>query len=148
MLMSIFPEFELHPKGLIWQYQATIPAHVTSISPIVEQLMKLAERTECFAGKEMEIETALREALANAVVHGCKNDERKTVQLSIACDEDFEVQIVVRNPGSGFDPDLVPDPTDTQHIYQSHGRGLYLINQLMDEVHYERGGTQIRMRKR
>jgi len=148
MLTSTFPEFELNQKGLIWHYQATIPADVTSISPIVEQLMKLAERTECFAGKEMEIETAVREALANAIVHGCKNDERKTVQLSIACDEDFEVQIVVRNPGSGFDPDLVPDPTDTRHVYQSHGRGLYLINQLMDEVRYERGGTQIRMRKR
>jgi serine/threonine-protein kinase RsbW len=148
MLMRTFPEFELKQKGLIWQYQATIPADVTSISPIVEQLMKLAERTECFAGKEMEIETALREALANAIVHGCKNDEQKTVQLSIACDEDFEVQIVVRNPGSGFDPDLVPDPTDARHVYKSHGRGLYLITQLMDEVRYERGGTQIRMRKR
>jgi Anti-sigma regulatory factor (Ser/Thr protein kinase) len=135
-------------KDLIWQYQATIPADVDSITPIMDQLMELAEETECFVGKEMQIETALREALANAIVHGCKNDDRHTVQLSVACDEDHEIQMVVRGPGSGFDPNAVPDPTTNQNMYETHGRGLYLINQLMDEVRYERGGTEIHMRKK
>jgi serine/threonine-protein kinase RsbW len=56
--------------------------------------------------------------------------------------------IVVRNPGEGFDPDSIPNPTIGQNIYQSHGRGIFLINQLMDEVRFERGGTEIRMVKR
>jgi serine/threonine-protein kinase RsbW len=148
MSLNSLPEFEPNEKDLIWQYQATIPADVDSITPIMDQLMELAEETECFVGKEMQIETALREALANAIVHGCKNDDRHTVQLSVACDEDHEIQMVVRGPGSGFDPNSVPDPTMNQNMYETHGRGLYLINQLMDEVRYERGGTEIHMRKK
>ena len=148
MFMKALPEFESKEKDPIWQYQATIPADVSSITPIMAQLMELAHETECFAGKELEIETALREALANAIIHGCKNDERQTIQLSVACDEDREVQMVVRNPGTGFDPTSVPDPTVDENIYETHGRGLYLISRLMDEVRYERGGTEIRMRKR
>jgi serine/threonine-protein kinase RsbW len=148
MSLNSLPEFEPNEKDLIWQYQATIPADVDSITPIMDQLMELAEETECFVGKEMQIETALREALANAIVHGGKNDDRHTVQLSVACDEDHEIQMVVRGPGSGFDPNSVPDPTTNQNMYETHGRGLYLINQLMDEVRYERGGTEIHMRKK
>lgn len=148
MLVKALPEFGPQEKDLIWQYQATIPADVKSITPIMKRLMELAAETECFAGKELEIETALREALANAIVHGCKNDERQTIQLSVACDEDCEIEIVVRNPGAGFDPKSIPDPTTHENLYETHGRGLYLINQLMDEVRYERGGTEIRMRKR
>lgn len=148
MFINALPELEPNVKSLIWQYQATIPADVTSITPIMVQLMELAADTQCFAGKEMEIETALREALANAIIHGCKNDDRQTVQLSVACDEDCGIEMVVRGPGNGFDPKSIPDPTIDQNIYETHGRGLYLINQLMDEVRYERGGTEIRMRKR
>jgi serine/threonine-protein kinase RsbW len=102
MSLNALPEFEPNEKDLIWQYQATIPADVDSITPIMDQLMELAEETECFVGKEMQIETALREALANAIVHGCKNDDRHTIQLSVACDEDHEIQMVVRGPGSGL----------------------------------------------
>ena len=132
-------------RGPIWQYRATIPAAVDSISTVMDQVMELGEETECFAGRELAIETALREALANAIVHGCQNDERQTVQLSVACHQDLEIEMVVRNPGCGFDPKSVPDPTARQSIFEPHGRGLFLINQFMDEVRFERGGTEIRM---
>jgi serine/threonine-protein kinase RsbW len=148
MFLKALPEFEPREKDLIWQYQATIPANVKAITPTMSRLMELAAETECFAGKELEIETALREALANAIVHGCKNDEQQTIQLSIACDEDCEIEMVVRNPGAGFDPSLIPDPTTHENLYENHGRGLYLINHLMDEVRYERGGTELHMQKR
>jgi serine/threonine-protein kinase RsbW len=55
--------------------------------------------------------------------------------------------IVVRDPGPGFDPKAIPSPIEGQEIYATHGRGIYLINQLMDEVHYARNGAEIVMRK-
>jgi serine/threonine-protein kinase RsbW len=55
--------------------------------------------------------------------------------------------IIVRDPGEGFDPSSVPSPVIGQNVFSTHGRGIYLINQLMDEVRYERGGTEIHMRK-
>ena len=34
-----------------------------------------------------------------------------------------------------------------QNLFSEHGRGIFLINQLMDEVRFERGGTEIHMKK-
>jgi serine/threonine-protein kinase RsbW len=148
MFLNAIPSAEPRQKSPIWQYRTSVSASVGSITPVVDQVMELGQETACFSGKEMEIETALREALANAIVHGCENDGRQTIQLAVSCDEDLEIEMVVRNPGSGFDPKSVPNPTLSNNIYNSHGRGVYLISRLMDEVRYERGGSEIHMRKR
>ena len=50
--------------------------------------------------------------------------------------------------GSGFDPAAIPTPTVGQNIYSNHGRGIFLINQLMDEVKFLKNGTEIHMVKR
>jgi len=55
---------------------------------------------------------------------------------------------VVRDQGEGFDPSAIKEPVVGQNLYSDHGRGIFMINQLMDEVTFERGGTEIRMRKR
>ena len=119
-----------------------------AISPAVEQVMREVRQMECSKGKEFEIETSLREALANAVRHGCGNDGSKKIEVCVACDEAKGMLIVVRDPGPGFDPGTIPSPTVGWNIFRHHGRGIYLINQLMDEVSFGRGGTEIRMRKR
>jgi serine/threonine-protein kinase RsbW len=98
--------------------------------------------------KEMEIETALREALANAIKHGCSGDASKFVQCSVVFEDNHTVLIVVSDPGPGFNPTRIPDPTKGEHLYENHGRGIYLINQLMDEVRFTRGGAEIHMRSR
>jgi len=127
--------------------EVTLNADSTAISPVVEGIMEMARRLECAAGKEFEIETALREALANAIVHGCKNDASKKIQCCVGCDEERGMLIVVRDPGAGFDPFAIPDPCHGENVFSNHGRGIYLINQLMDEVKFERNGTEIHMRK-
>ena len=66
--------------------EVTLNADPTAISPVVEGIMEMARRMDCASGKEFEIETALREALANAILHGCKNDPTKKVQCCVACD--------------------------------------------------------------
>jgi serine/threonine-protein kinase RsbW len=132
----------------IWEYRATVPAAVHAVSTVMDAVLEVGERTECFKGKELEIETALREALANAVIHGGKYGDRQSVQVSVCCYRNHEVEMVVRDSGSGFDPKSVPDPTVRQNLHATHGRGLFLIQQFMDEVRHERGGTEILMRKK
>ena len=56
--------------------------------------------------------------------------------------------IVVRDPGTGFDPAEIPSPLQGRRLYAESGRGIYLINELMDEVRFEEGGTEIWMVKR
>jgi anti-sigma regulatory factor (Ser/Thr protein kinase) len=53
--------------------------------------------------------------------------------------------IVVRDSGPGFEPKEVPDPLSPEGLQSNHGRGIQLIRGLMDEAHYERGGTELHM---
>ena len=103
---------------------------------------------KCADGREDDIELALSEALANAVVHGAGSDPSKIVECDVACDEEHGMLIVVRDPGPGFDAGKISDPCYGENIYSSHGRGIYLINQLMDEVQFRKNGTEIHMIKR
>ncbi len=54
----------------------------------------------------------------------------------------------MKDEGEGFVPTKVPSPLVGENIYSEHGRGIYLINLLMEQVEYKRGGTEIYMRKK
>ena len=132
---------------LLIRLDVTVGADVDSISPVVDAVLKTAEGMGCARGHELEIEIALREALANAIKHGAGGDASKQVRCCVACDESRGMLIIVSDPGQGFDPATVPSPLHGEQLYSDHGRGLYLINQLMDQVWFSEGGTQIHMLK-
>lgn len=142
------PPCEFEPDKLIVRMDITVRAEVGSISAIVQAILSITSDMKCAAGKEFEVETALREALANAILHGCGSDSSKQVQCCVACDLDRGMIIVVRDPGKGFDPASILSPVVGQNLYSERGRGIYLINQLMDRVWYEHGGTEIHMLKK
>ena len=141
------PRCEFESKKLILRFDATIEGRPDAIAPIVDGVMNLVQAMGCAAGKELDVEMALREALANAIVHGCKNDPSKKVECCVACDESRGMLIIIRDPGPGFDPAAIQSPIIGENVFSTHGRGIFLINQLMDEVRFERGGTEIYMRK-
>ena len=124
-----------------------IPAREEAITPLVESVMAAARSTSIGDDKELEIETSLREALANAIKHGCCADPTKCVRCTVAFEQPGSVLIVVSDPGNGFDPSHVPDPTDGEHLFENHGRGIFLINKMMDEVKFEKNGAEIHMKK-
>jgi serine/threonine-protein kinase RsbW len=126
----------------------TLSADRDAVDAVVRSVMNVVREMDCAAGREDDIELALAEALANAVVHGAKGDPSKVVECDVACDQERGMLIVVRDPGSGFDPAKIADPCVGENIFSSHGRGIYLINQLMDEVQFHKNGTEIHMLKR
>lgn len=140
------PNFET--DKLILKLKVTLAADKSAVDPVVQSVMEVIRKTQCVNGKEDAIELALAEALANAVVHGAKADPSKIVECDVACDESQGILIVVRDPGNGFDPGTIPSPIQGENVFSSHGRGIYLINQLMDEVKFARNGTEIHMIKR
>jgi serine/threonine-protein kinase RsbW len=126
----------------------TLCADRSAVDPVVRSVMKVVREMKCADGREDNIELALTEALANAVIHGAGGDPSKVVECNVAYDAEHGMLILVRDPGSGFDPAKIADPCVGQNIYSHHGRGIFLINQLMDEVQFHKNGTEIHMIKR
>ena len=90
---------------------------------------------------------ALREALLNAVLHGNRGDPGMRIYLKVCCRADGEFSMAIREEGAGFESGSLPDPTAPEHRMSTHGRGIYLMRALMDEVSFEEGGTVVHMRK-
>jgi serine/threonine-protein kinase RsbW len=143
-----FPEHDFDPEKLSLRVRVTLAADRKAVDPVVEQVMASVREMKCADGKEEAIELALQEALANAVVHGAREDPTKIVECLVACDEQRGILIIVRDPGPGFDPKAIPTCTVGENLYSNHGRGIFLINQLMDEVKFHKNGTEIHMVKR
>lgn len=142
-----FPECDFDPDKLRLRVRVTLAAERKSVDPVVQQVMEAVREMKCVNGKEDAIELSLQEALANAVVHGAKEDPNKVVECIVVCDEQRGILIIVRDPGEGFDPQGIPTCTLGENLYSNHGRGIFLINQLMDEVQFHKNGTEIRMVK-
>ena len=138
---------EFVTKDLVVRLDMSLVGDVHAIDPAVNAIMEIVGQMSCGKGKEFEIETAVRESLANAIVHGCKQDRERTVKISVGCDEGRGMIIVVRDPGSGFDPSKLPNPVEGEQLFSESGRGIFLINRLMDEVRFRKGGAEIWMRK-
>src|SRR5579862_391278 len=88
----------------------SMPANSESISTIIGAISEILERLDIPEQKRLEIDLAVQEALANAVVHGCKGDASKTIRCRLNGDQQGRVVISVTDPGPGFRPEIVPDP--------------------------------------
>ena len=130
------------------RFNMVIPAEPAAIPAITEGVTQMLSQKGWPEEEAVRVELALQEALANAIRHGCKNDCTRQVQCMVTVDDTNEITIVVRDPGGGFDPKVVPDPLAPENLLKSSGRGVFLINELMDEVAFADGGRQVQMRRR
>lgn len=129
------------------ELQQSMPSQVDVVTPFVSQLMLFVSKFRPTDGSELDIEIALREALVNAVIHGNREKPEKLVHVACRCDTNGQVEITVRDQGDGFDKSAMADPTSPGNVLNTHGRGIYLMEALMDESWFEEGGTVVRMRK-
>lgn len=125
----------------------SVPADSEAVAIVVDAISETLAQLEVPEEKRLEIALAVQEALTNAVVHGCGNDPSKRVHCRLMSDPHGRIVIIVTDPGPGFSPGLPSDPKRGENLHADHGRGVYLIHQLMDEVHFERNGSEIRMWK-
>ena len=129
------------------EFTYSLSSDVEMVSPFIDQLMRKINSLRVMDGTEVDIEVALREALLNAVIHGNKEDPSKRVFIRVRCRADGEVLMAILDEGAGFDSGSVPAPTAPEHRMSTHGRGIYLMRALMDEVSFEEGGTVVHMSK-
>ena len=86
----------------------------------------------------------LSEAVSNSIIHGNKNDCSKKVFISFLYGEN-KLVITVRDEGSGFPLNNVEDPTQPDNLKKENGRGIFLIQQIADEVYFYDGGNKIQI---
>lgn len=129
-------------------FTMTIPADPAAIPAVTEGVNAMLTQKGWPEDQVMAIELALQEAVANGIRHGCRGDATKQVQCSVSIDAEGEVLIVVRDPGHGFDPTTVANPLAPENMLKPSGRGIFLINGLMDDVQYADGGRELQMKKR
>lgn len=125
-----------------------IPADPAAMTTVGDGVTELLSGKGWPEAEVMKVELALQEGLANAIRHGCKNDRTKNVQCSVTFDAAGEVVIVIRDPGPGFKVDQVPNPLEGDNILKASGRGVFLINELMDTVEFSDEGRRVMMRKK
>ena len=117
------------------------------IAPMVDKIVSEVRKRRCLPGKESELAVPLFEALANAVIHGNRENPEKRVWITIRVEQDRRLSIVIRDEGAGFDPAAVPDPTLPENVAAEHGRGILLMKTLTDEVRFEKNGTEVHLIK-
>lgn len=132
----------------ILEIDSWMPSAIQAISPLVDRLMRLIELSQCVPGEEPDIELVLREALGNAVMHGNQEDPRKKVHIRCRCGPGNEISIVVTDQGKGFDFGKKVGNGFTSDTASEHGHGIQMMKAYMDDVHFERGGSEVHMRKR
>ena len=82
------------------------------------------------------------EAVNNAIIHGNKIDESKSVNVKIEISNNI-LFIRVKDEGEGFDYNNIADPTLPENLEKPHGRGLFLIKHLADEINFYDKGKEL-----
>jgi serine/threonine-protein kinase RsbW len=121
-----------------------MPSDVAYLDQVLDYLNDHMLKLGIIGPDDSEILVALDEAIVNAIKHGNKGDTSKQVHVVAEISADG-ARFTIRDEGSGFVRDGVPDPTDPVRLLVPSGRGLLLINHIMDHVTHNECGNEIRM---
>lgn len=132
------------------QVRVTIGSRYEDID-LVDLVSEAFFRHVGFVGDDAEkVSLAVRESVANAVLHGNNLDPAKKAEV-VFTHYKREMTIEVTDEGGGFDPNSIPDPLAPENLMKPTGRGILLMRQFVDSVDFgfnERGGTTVNMSKR
>ena len=130
--------------------EVTLESDLKNVEVTEEITLRVAGTAGFGEDDQNRIEMAVHESMINAIWHGNKNDSSKSVWLrfQIYCDR---LEIRIRDQGSGFDPQHIPNPLENENLLNVSGRGIFLIRSFMDEFrveHVNGMGTEVTMVKR
>ena len=137
------PPWPLDRRAYSIRLRAHYPSTKEALNEAVTCLLGVAERSGCITDEKADLEIALREAVANAIIHGNALGNEKNIFVRCYAAPQIGLLIVVRDQGPGFNPVELPDPRDSDRKELHHGRGVFLMRELMDFVEYRKGGCEV-----
>jgi serine/threonine-protein kinase RsbW len=139
--MKVPSDFGIDDDALI---DVTIPTDLLQVKAPEARIMAALQECGYDADTTFAVKLAFEEAVTNAAKHGNRNDRSKRIRLRYYVDSRRAV-IMVRDEGSGFRPEDVPDPTTDENLERPSGRGIMLIHSYMTRVYYSNAGNEIWM---
>ncbi|MHC4443059.1 MAG: ATP-binding protein [Planctomycetota bacterium] len=126
--------------------ELVIPSELHAARQVEEKIVAEAEKFGYPEDSAFAIRLALEEAIVNAHKHGNGSDPNKQIVVSYEANP-HRLVIRVRDQGKGFDPAVIPDPTEPNRISLPYGRGIMLMRAYLDEVTYNQQGNEVQLIK-
>jgi serine/threonine-protein kinase RsbW len=120
--------------------------HLPAVDQFIEEKLK---RLGIDKSQIYDIAISVSEVVTNAVKHGNQNDLNRRVKIDLKADAS-RVEVTVEDEGSGFDRECICSPFEGENLLKEAGRGLLIVESLMDELSICRkpkGGTQVKIVK-
>jgi serine/threonine-protein kinase RsbW len=121
-----------------------IESDIKNISLIEKLIDDVSNQYNLHSDVYGKILLAIVEGVNNAIVHGNKLDLSKKVALEYQV-TDKSVEFIITDEGSGFEYSSIPDPTLPENIEKTHGRGIFLMNHLADNIEFYNNGSKVKL---
>src|SRR5690242_5313956 len=131
---------------------------ILSIFEMLDLVQLVSDRMTQMAGLDEDavhwVGVAVRESVINAMKHGNRLDEAKSVTIEFAfvpAATPTELVVRVIDEGEGFEAEVVADPLAPENLLKSSGRGIFFMRSFMDDVSLLKipeGGMEVRMIKK
>ena len=123
--------------------EITLKSDSLNINKVERFVEQICDQQNIYNNYYANILMSVIEAYTNAVEHGNKYDENKSVRIVFDV-ESNGLSFRIKDEGDGFDFNSVPDPTDIANE-GAEGRGLFMIKSLSDQLEFEDGGRTLKL---
>ncbi len=123
-----------------------LPSDLSEVHKASEKVLEFLKPLRLSEASQFDVRLCLEEALINAMKYGNRFKKELEVRLAVEFDP-TQLRLTVEDQGPGFDIRGLKDCTEKENLLRTHGRGVYLIHQLMDRVQYNTKGNGVVMTK-
>jgi len=129
--------------GNIKNKHFVIENQIEELTSLAEQIDDLAREWELSAALAININLCIEEAVSNIIFYAYNDSGKHKIKISISL-ENNSLTIKITDDGNPFNPlvQLQPDINLPAEERPVGGLGIFLISQIMDEMHYARQKNQ------
>lgn len=124
--------------------KVVIESDIKNISLVEKLIDDISSQYELHSDVYGKLLLAVVEGVNNAIVHGNKLNLTKKVELEYNI-TDTSAEFIISDEGEGFDFIDVPDPTLPENVEKTHGRGIFLMNHLADDIEFMNKGSRVKL---
>jgi serine/threonine-protein kinase RsbW len=125
-------------------FTRVVPSDPDILPELEDYIIRIAKDADLDDTKINSLALSFSEAISNSMRHGNHYDKTKTVTINVTIDDD-KMLVSLKDEGPGFDLQRVPDPTKPENILKDSGRGIHIMKNFLDDLHYNftPNGTEV-----